>query len=433
MLFKNEAMSFDGLVDTLQTLPGIMEFCVGVLCVLAGVSIARKVYLTWFADKPERYNRFVPYVAFRLVLPLSTQLLLVASSILSWVLFHHKAHVLWVLSALLLWMAVIRCFSATLRQAMPVGRLERTTEHFVAFFLWLGFASWAIGFDEVVMDWLQSVTFHIGRSRLDLLTILNAILWVSLIVVGALWVSRLIESKVMSLKHVDVSLRIVVSKIARTGLLVVAVLIALPVVGIDLTVLSVFGGALGVGLGFGLQKIASNYVSGFIILLDRSIRLGDRLMVDNRVGYVTKITSRYVVLKGLDGSEALIPNDFMVSNTVINQSYSDKSIWTSVPIQIAYSSDLEFALKLLREAGEHPRILTSPGPYPYVVAFAASGINLELGFWVADPENGLMSLKSDVNLAIWRLFKQNNIDIPFPQQDIRIVDVRTGATEQKEG
>ncbi|WP_230370698.1 mechanosensitive ion channel family protein [Paludibacterium denitrificans] len=384
------------------------------------------VYTRWFKDHPERYDRFFPYIGFRLVLPFSAQLLVILSSLARVLLWHHRPHVLAVVSAMLFWLSIIRLLGAVVRQALPRGKFERTTEHFLASLCWLAFVSWAIGFDAVAIDWLESVSFHVGRSRLDLLTILNAILWVSVIVVVALWFSRLIESRLMKLQDLDLSLRIVFSKVARTLLIVLAVLIALPVVGIDLTVLSVFGGALGVGLGFGLQKIASNYVSGFIILLDRSIRIGDRLMVDSRVGYVTKITSRYVVLKGLDGTEALVPNETLVSNTVINQSYSDKSIWISIPVQVGYNTDLDLALSLLKQAADHPRVMKTPEPSSFVVQFADSGINLELGCWLADPENGLLSLKSDIHLAIWRLFKQHGIEIPFPQQEVRILNNGNG-------
>jgi small-conductance mechanosensitive channel len=312
------------------------------------------------------------------------------------------------------------------RHALPDGKLERSTEHFMAMLLWTGFASWAVGVDSVVLDWLESVSFHIGKNQINLLMILSALVWVSVIMVGALWVSKLIEKRVMKLSDVDLSLRIVFTKLARTLLMVTGVLVALPIVGIDLTVLSVFGGALGVGLGFGLQKIASNYVSGFIILLDRSIRIGDRLMVDNRVGYVSKITSRFVVLKSADGSEALVPNDTLIANTVINQSYTDKSLWISLPIQVAYGTDLHQALALLCQAASHPRVKTDPAPSAFVVAFADSGINLEVGLWVSDPENGMLSLRSDINLRIWQLFSQHGIQIPYPQREVHVLNHGNG-------
>ncbi|UJB34109.1 mechanosensitive ion channel [Chromobacterium sp. Beijing] len=399
-----------------------MESAIGVLCVFIAFYLARFAFKQFFDHNPERYERFLPYVGFRLVLPVAAQALVMLSRS-AWVhLLHERAMVLHLLSAMLFWLTLIRLCCAVVRQALPKGRFERHTEHFLATVLWLGFVSWAIGFDMVVIEWLESMSFSVGKSRLNMLTILNGLLWVSIIVVVALWASRLIESRLMNLKHLDPSLRIVFAKLTRTGLLIAAVLIALPVVGIDLTVLSVFGGAVGIGLGFGLQKIASNFVSGFIILLDHSIRIGDRLMVENRVGYVTKMTSRYVVLKGADGTEALIPNDSLMSNTVVNQSYSDKSMWTSLPVSVAYGTDLDKALALLQQAADHPRVQKDPAPRGFVTLFADSSINLELGFWVADPENGFMGLKSDLNMAIWRLFQQHGIQMPFPQREIRILN-----------
>lgn len=252
--------------------------------------------------------------------------------------------------------------------------------------------------------------------------ILSGIFWVAVIMFGAMWVSRTLDRRVMMLSHLDMSLRIVISKLARTLLMVGAVLIALPIVGIDLTVLSVFGGALGVGLGFGLQKIASNYVSGFIILLDRSVQVGDRVTIGDRTGNITQITARYVVIRSADGTEALIPNENFIANTVVNQSYSDKAIWQSASVGVAYGTDLELALKVLIEAANSvPRILKDPAPAAFVVDFLDSSINLTVGYWIGDPENGLLGPKSALNLAIWRGFEQHGIQIPFPQREVRMV------------
>ncbi|MCW3481880.1 mechanosensitive ion channel [Neisseriaceae bacterium JH1-16] len=422
LIYHRDGMTVNILWGALQTKAGLIELAIGWLCVFGGWHVARYVYRHWFASHPGRFDQFLPYLLFRLVLPMSSQVLVILSTV-TWVLLLGRAGiVLPMMSAMLFWFGAIRVLTAVVRQVLPKGKLERHSEHVLATTLWFGFISWAIGFDHFVLNWLDSVGFTVGKSRLSLLTMISALLWVSVIMVCSLWVSKLAEARVMKLQQVDLNLRIVITKLLRSTLMVVGVLVALPVLGVDLSVLSVFGGALGVGLGFGLQKIASNYVSGFIILLDRSIRVGDRLMVDNRVGYVSKITSRYVVLKGLDGSEALVPNDTLIANTVLNQSYSDKAMWTSVPIQVGYSTDLDQALAILIEVAKaHPRVMKSSGPGSYVTAFADSGINLELGFWVADPENGFTGLKSDLYLAIWRRFKQEGIEIPFPQREVRLL------------
>ena len=421
MLEHDSTLTFDRLVAAIQGPTGWMELLVAAVGVVLAFWLSRRIHRRYFAANPADWG-FGKYLMYRLVLPLSAQLWTQLAAVLWQLAVGVRSELLVVSATLLFWMSIIRVLTAVVRHALPDGKLERSTEHFMAMLLWTGFASWAVGVDTVVLDWLESISFRVGKNEIDLLMILSALVWVSVIMVGALWVSKLIEKRVMKLSDVDLSLRIVFTKLARTLLMVTGVLVALPIVGIDLTVLSVFGGALGVGLGFGLQKIASNYVSGFIILLDRSIRIGDRLMVDNRVGYVSKITSRFVVLKSADGSEALVPNDTLIANTVINQSYTDKSLWISLPIQVAYGTDLPHALALLCQAATHPRVKTDPAPSAFVVAFADSGINLEVGLWVSDPENGMLSLRSEINLRIWQLFSEHGIQIPYPQREVRVLN-----------
>jgi len=215
---------------------------------------------------------------------------------------------------------------------------------------------------------------------------------------------------------------VVFARLARAVILVAAVLVVLPLLGVDLTVLSVFGGALGVGLGFGLQKIASNYVSGFIILLDRSIRIGDLITADNQHGVVTRITTRYAVLRSLAGVEAIIPNDALVTTTVLNHSYTDKQVRVAVRLQVAYGTQIEPVQALLAEiALRQPRVLREPGPTAHLVNFADNGIEIELGFWIADPEQGTQNIRSDVSVEIVREFHARGIEIPFPQREVRVI------------
>jgi small-conductance mechanosensitive channel len=184
----------------------------------------------------------------------------------------------------------------------------------------------------------------------------------------------------------------------------------------------VFGGALGVGLGLGLQKIASNYISGFIILLDRSLHIGDIVIVNNRKGEVTSLTTRYVVIRGDDGTDALIPNDTFITSTVISQTYSNRMVRLIVPFQISYASSVEVAMNIILSAAKkRPQILTDPGPDVLLKEFADSGINLELIIWVEDPEGGALKLRSDLNLEILGEFRKNGIDIPFPQHEVRLI------------
>jgi small-conductance mechanosensitive channel len=193
-------------------------------------------------------------------------------------------------------------------------------------------------------------------------------------------------------------------------------------VGIDLTVLSVFGGALGVGLGLGLQKIASNYVSGFVILLDRSLTIGDMITVDKYSGRVTQINTRYTVLQGLDGVESIVPNEMLVSGAVQNSSLSNKNLWLSTKVSVAYDTDVDFVLGLLEQAAlTVARVDKDKAPSATLVSFGADGLDLQVGWWIADPENGRGGVTSDVNRAIWKALQEHKISVPFPQREMRII------------
>jgi len=193
-------------------------------------------------------------------------------------------------------------------------------------------------------------------------------------------------------------------------------------VGIDLTTLSVFGGALGVGLGFGLQKIASNYVSGFIILLDRSIRIGNMITVDTHGGEVMQITTRYTVLRGMTGVEAIVPNELLISSVVHNETYTNSRVRLALSVQVGYASDLERAMAILTTAAKsHPRVLQDPEPRAFLASFEDNGVKLELGYWISDPQEGTLGTRSELNLMIWREFKAAGIEIPYPQREIRLI------------
>ena len=217
-------------------------------------------------------------------------------------------------------------------------------------------------------------------------------------------------------------MRVGLTKVSKFSLYALAVLIALKSVGIDLTVFAVFGGAIGVGIGFGLQKIFSNFISGFILLFDRSIRPGDVITIGDRFGWVQALHARYVVIRDRDGVETLIPNENLITSEVTNWSYSDRNVRVRIPVQISYDDDPEFVLSLLLKACEgQTRILKNPETVARLIGFGDNGIDLELRIWMHDPESGIGSLRSDLYVSIWKLFKENNITIPFPQRDVRII------------
>jgi len=319
-------------------------------------------------------------------------------------------------------LALIRLVVYILRHAFAPSGWISNSERFIASMVWIGLALHLTGFLPEMIAALDEIDFHFGKQRISLLMILAGVLSVAVTMLVALWLGRALEHQVMRAEQLDMNLRVMLAKLIRALLVLVGVLIALPAVGIDLTVLSVFGGALGVGIGFGLQKIASNYVSGFIILLDRSIHLGDVLTVDNRNGSVSKLTGRYVVLKSGDGTEAIIPNDTLISSTVVNHSYSNREMRIAITVQVDYASDVEQVMALMLDvARQHERVLKEPPPMAYLKNFADNGIDLELGVWIDDPEEGQLNLKSDLNRAIWQMFRRENIQIPYPQREIRMV------------
>lgn len=345
---------------------------------------------------------------------------------------HETMHTRLLLMALplLASLAIIRLVFYILRLRFAHSLWMENFERVFAALTWLIVALHILGFLPDIIDGMEAIAFPIGKTKINLWQILQGTLTVATTLLIAFWLSNTLESRLNAAIGLDTSLRIVMIRLGRALLTVLAVLVALPLVGIDVTTLSVFGGALGVGLGFGLQKIASNYVSGFILLLDHSIRIGDIIGIDaNHRGQVTRITTRFTVLRTLTGSEILVPNEILIGSVVRNDSFSDRQVRVPIPVQVAYDSDLELAMRLMADAARaQPRVLSSPAPDVLLLEFADSGINLELGCWITDPEKGLGGLRSDINLAIWRSFKANGIDIPFPQREVRILNHDTGAT-----
>lgn len=295
-------------------------------------------------------------------------------------------------------------------------------EKLVSVLVWIGMGVTVLGIQDEVMRWMASVRFRVGTAHMTLLSLTTGLMWVCATVIVAMWLGSVYEDRVMRAQSIDANLRVVLARIGRALLVLAAVLISFSLVGIDITVLGVFGGALGVGLGFGLQKIASNYVSGFIILIDRSLRIGDTINVSGLQGMVTEIRNRYTTVRGLDGIETLIPNEKLITDVVQNHSSYLTRGYAKVAVQIAYTSDLEQAMALLVEAARGvERVLEDPAPAAYLAAFGADGINLELGFWIEEAAKGTAGTRSIVNCNIWRLFNEHGISIPYTRRDVHLV------------
>ena len=356
----------------------------------------------------------------RVIFPLTALVLVVlARAVLAnW----HHINLLKLAVPLLLAMAVIRLTVHALKRSFPKAGWLASFERAFAFGAWGVVALHLSGVLPTVIDGLEQVAFSIGKAKVNLWMLLQGALTVFVTVLVALWVAGIIESRLMRTEGLDGNLRLVFTRLSRALLLVLAVAIGLPLVGIDLTALSVFGGALGVGLGFGMQKIAANSVSGFILLLDRSIRMGNLISVGNERGIVSQITTRYTVLKGMTGIESIVPNETLVGSIVQNETFTDPKVRVSVPIQVSYATDLEKAMAIMVEAAQaQPRVMSDPAPGAFLEAFADSGINLQLGFWIRDPAEGTLGIRSAINMQIWRRFKEEGIEIPFPQREVRVL------------
>ena len=357
----------------------------------------------------------------RLVFPLAALALVLSGR---WGLAHYQTSVslLSIAVSLLTAMAIIRFVVHLQRLVFAPGNVLDIFERTIVWLVWLGFALYVLGLAPGILEFFDGVGFKVGGHRISLLLIGQAVVWVVVALLLALWIGRLLEERLMSAHGMDMTLRVMLSKLLRALLVLLAVLVVLPAVGIDLTALSVFGGALGVGIGFGLQKIASNYISGFIILLDRSVTIGDLVTIEKHTGKLVKMTARYVVVRALDGTEAIIPNETVITSTVINQSYTDRKVAIAMSVQVSYDSDLDLAMRLMTDvAKRHARALADPPPAVLIKAFADNGIDLELAVWVEDPEQGKTNLRSDIYYGIWQEFKAQGIRIPYPQREVRLV------------
>ncbi len=322
---------------------------------------------------------------------------------------------------LLVSLAVIRVVARVLAAAWPDSKLIKVFQTVGSWLMWIGAVLWITGLLPVILDELDGIGWKFGTVRLTLRNLLEGSLTAVLVLVAALWLSAALEAQLLKRESLDLSMRKIAANAVRALLLFIGLMFALSAAGIDLTALGVLGGALGVGLGFGLQKLAANYVSGFVILAERSLRIGDMVKVDGFEGRVTDIKTRFTVIRSLGGKEAIVPNEMLITQRVENSSLGDPRVLLSTVVQVDYDCAVDDVMKSLAEAvGTVSRVLSDPGPSVQLSRFADSGIELTVYFWIMDPENGSGGVRSNVNLAIWRRLKELGVDIPYPQQVQRL-------------
>jgi small-conductance mechanosensitive channel len=318
----------------------------------------------------------------------------------------------------------IRVAVYILGHVIPRGAALNAVVRVIAWIAWIVVALHVTGLLPEVRLALDDVGFTMGKSdtRISLLIVIQALGAMAITLTVAMWLARVTAGRVLAAKTVEMSTRVVVAKIINTFALVVGVLIALPIAGVDITVLSVFGGALAVGLGFGLQKVAASYVSGFIVLLERSLRIGDVITVENRKGVVEAIESRYTVLKAGDGTETIIPNESLISKDVVHHTYTDPKVASVITLTVAYDTDADRACEILAEIGRRSgRALKEPSPLARVTALAENGIQMELVVWIDDPEKGESDLRSELIKDVLRTFKAEGIVLSAPRREVRLI------------
>jgi small-conductance mechanosensitive channel len=274
----------------------------------------------------------------------------------------------------------------------------------------------------LVLEFLDDITWKVGSSRISVRTLIEGALTAGALMLVALWASSLVEARLLrSASGTTLSVRKVIANTVRAFMVFVGLLLGLSAVGIDLTALSVLGGAIGVGIGLGLQKLAANYVSGFVVLAERSLRIGDLVRVGGFEGRIADIRARYTVIRSAGGVEAIVPNETLMTSTVENLSLSDSRVYQTTTVSVGYDSDVELVRRLLLDSALNvERVLSDPAPAVFLTSFGADGLDFTVGYWLADPENGLGGPRSQINLAILSSLRKHGVDIPFPQRVLHV-------------
>ena len=307
------------------------------------------------------------------------------------------------------------------RYIFKSGPWLRPVENLLAGIVVIGYLSYQLGVVTNFQMYLHSIEFYFVEQDFTMLLVIESIFGVFIAIIVAMTVARFVENQVMKIKNqsLRINQKIILIKIFKIFLYLTAIIIVLTGLGIDLSFLTVFGGAFGLGLAFGFQKIASNYVSGFLLLSDESIRVGDMLQIGSDHGIVVAIKSRYTALRRLDGVEILIPNEKLLTDEITNLTFSNTTVKLPLDLQISYESSIDKAIEIiLIVCAKESRVIEEPKPNVYVKEFADSGINLHVSCYVTDPDKGFMGLKSDMYRAIFKEFMSNEIEIPYPHRTV---------------
>ena len=330
--------------------------------------------------------------------------------------------------------AFIRMGVFVLRHSFSPGSKLKAWEWSLTVTIWGLVVLHILGLLPVVIEVLEEYALTLGSTRISLYMVTSFVLSIALLSLVALWLTNGIQTLLRHADSFDDSIKLVLSKLARFLLLTLAVVIAMVTAGIDLTALAVFGGALGVGVGLGLQRIISNFVSGIILAFEETIRPGDVISVGDTFGVVRGLHARFIEVRNRDGKDILVPNETLLTSEIVNWSHGDKNVRFRLPVQISYQNDPGTAMAIMEQAArDTARVLADPPPAARLMGFGDNGIDLELRLWVNDPENGVNNVRSDTYLRIWQAFRAQGISIPYPQRDVRLIPARVATAASPSG
>ena len=426
---SSDLKSFFEQLTTPAVLTQVIATAIAMLLALAGGQAVRASRRRQALGDPSAWQAQV-FEGAILVAPmfLGVILILLARTLVG--LAHTETHVMDIALQLATALLLVRLGVYGLRLLLGRETWFDAWENRIALILWVIISLELLDWFDKIQGTLEKIKLIPGKNVFSLWELLKGIVVVTAFVFVTTLIARFIERRLMRLDAIAVSTRIGISKTSYFLLVGIGVLLGINAAGVDVTTLNVLTGAIGLGLGFGLQTIAGNFVSGFVLLMDKSIKPGDVISFTGHTGtstenfgWVQELRGRYVVVRDRDGVETLVPNQNLITNSVINWSYSDQRVRLRLPVTISYDDDPEVALKVLLDAArDHPRILREPHPVTRLMAFEDYGMRLEVRFWIADPMNGVNNVRSDVNRAIYKVFRDHGIKIPVAQREIRILD-----------
>lgn len=407
-------------INELLSLNGIWQIGLIALTWLVAQFTNRYLRLSWYAKYHENnplLHKLLKSTSFQLVFAIGLMLASIIYAAIS------GQHSLLGLSIAIFSLGIMTINIINFGISITFAKHTRFTRinNLIKIILWILLICWATNLDAVIADNLSQINLVFGKTKISVWLMIRQLGLVLIDIAIMLWINNIIDSWIKHARELDANLKQLLSRITKVVIVLVGIYILLPTLGINLTALSVFGGAIGVGLGFGLQKIASNFLSGFIILLDKSVKIGDRVIINGTTGVITKITTRYAVMQAFDGSEIIIPNERFITDTIINQTHSQNDISVEFLVSVGYTSDLNLAINTINECvAAIENIRQDKAPSVFIKNLGASGIDIFVRVWPCDSLNESNLVRNKLNIMIVEKFREKNIEIPFPKLDVTL-------------